>query len=601
MIDLERCIGCKSCEAACKLEHGLGPGEYRNRVVWLGDTRAPALDFLTLACQHCARPACLRACPVNPKAIEKDAATGVVRVIEHRCTGCGECVIACPYGAMGYDAAGHHAVKCDLCADRRAAGQTPACAAVCPGRAIRFGDRDEHVRAAQAEGRSIRDFDDFLLDPATVYLDRIDARRAAFGDAGASPGTELADRLRPAVIDDPAARGRGGRGAVAYPYRRDRADRTADRVVPGGCNICFNTCSTNYHLRDGRLARVTGNESDPLSGGRICPKSQLLVQLHNNDQRLTRPLKRVGERGEGRFEPVSWAHALDEIAAKLAAVRDRHGPEALGIFAGTRTGILAKKGYIALFAQMWGTPNVGDTEPFCSASKNLAFRLVQGRAGSGSRIGSGGDEQLHRSRHRQRRALPLRRRQPGGDAARALRHGQRLAHSPRRPHGGRGPASLGHREPGRPVAPHPQRHRPGPRARDRPPHLRAGARGPEVLRGVGPRLAGVARVPRGEGLHARVGGADHRNRRPGHPHAGRRHRDRRRLRHLREPRRQPARQRHPDQPRADVRGGHHRQLGKAGRRLLQHVDVAADPRPRSGGRPSRGPPSVTIPPAGCAP
>ena len=384
MIDMERCIGCKSCEAACKLEHGLGPGEYRNRVVWLGDTRAPALDFLTLTCQHCARPACLRACPVNPKAIEKDSATGVVRVIEHRCTGCGECVIACPYGAMGYDAAGHHAVKCDLCADRRAAGQAPACAAVCPGRAIRFGDRDEHVRAARAEGRSIRDFDDFLLGPATVYLDRTNTRRPTPGDGGASGRTELADRLRPAVIDDPAARGRGGRGAVAFPYRRERADRTADRVVPGGCNICFNTCSTNYHLRDGRLARVTGNESDPLSGGRICPKSQLLVQLHNNDQRLTRPLKRVGERGEGRFEPVSWAQALDEIAARLAAVRDRHGAEALGIFAGTRTGILAKKGYIELFAQMWGTPNVGDTEPFCSASKNLAFRLVQGRAGSGN-------------------------------------------------------------------------------------------------------------------------------------------------------------------------------------------------------------------------
>ena len=72
MIDLERCIGCKSCEAACKQEHGLGPGEYRNKVVWLGDANGAALDFLTVTCQHCERPACLRACPVNPKAIEKD-------------------------------------------------------------------------------------------------------------------------------------------------------------------------------------------------------------------------------------------------------------------------------------------------------------------------------------------------------------------------------------------------------------------------------------------------------------------------------------------------------------------------------------------------
>jgi len=100
MIDLERCIGCKSCEAACKQEHGLGPGEYRNKVVWLGDPQGAALDFLTVTCQHCERPACLRACPVNPKAIVKDPVTGVVRVEEDRCTGCGECVVACPYGAM---------------------------------------------------------------------------------------------------------------------------------------------------------------------------------------------------------------------------------------------------------------------------------------------------------------------------------------------------------------------------------------------------------------------------------------------------------------------------------------------------------------------
>ena len=52
MIDLERCIGCKSCEVACKQEHGLGPGEYRNRVLWLGDARSGALDFLTVTCQQ---------------------------------------------------------------------------------------------------------------------------------------------------------------------------------------------------------------------------------------------------------------------------------------------------------------------------------------------------------------------------------------------------------------------------------------------------------------------------------------------------------------------------------------------------------------------
>ena len=151
MIDLERCTGCKSCEAACKQEHGLGPGEYRNKVVWTSGQEEAGLAFLTLTCQHCERPACLRACPVNPKAIAKDPVTGVVSVVEARCTGCGECVIACPYSAMGYDPKEHHAVKCDLCADRRAQGQTTACASVCPAHAIHFGSREELLARAQSE------------------------------------------------------------------------------------------------------------------------------------------------------------------------------------------------------------------------------------------------------------------------------------------------------------------------------------------------------------------------------------------------------------------------------------------------------------------
>ena len=378
MIDMERCIGCKSCEAACKAEHGLGPGEYRNRVVWLGDTARPALDFLTLSCQHCERPACLRACPVAPKAILKDPETGVVRIDEARCTGCGECVIACPYGAMGYDAADHHAVKCDLCHDRRDIGLRPACATVCPGEAITFGRRDEHLEKINAEGRRTVDHDAFLLGPSTIFLDRIKA------SAPETQGFTMEGRHRPAVVDDPARRAALVPDDVRFPYRSTRAERTADAVVPGGCNICFNCCPTQYHLKDGKVIRVTGNEDDPQWKGKVCPKSQFLLQLHNSKDRLTQPLKRVGERGEGKFEPISWDQALDEIAAKLEAVRAEHGPEALAVFAGTRTGTLTRKGYIRLFTQMWGTPNFTDTEPFCSEAKAVAFDQTLGMLGSGN-------------------------------------------------------------------------------------------------------------------------------------------------------------------------------------------------------------------------
>ena len=232
LIDLERCTGCKSCEVACKQEHRLGPGEYRNKVVWTSGVEDAGLAFLTLTCQHCERPACVRACPVNPKAIEKDAVTGVVSVVESRCTGCGECVIACPYSAMGYDPKEHHAVKCDLCADRRAQGQTTACASVCPTQAIRFGQRDELLAQSQREERAPRDQDHFLLGPATIYLERMPAQNAA-GAAHVPARVAPAAGRRAAFMDEVTAQAAVAATKPAFPYGLPREEATADRVVAG--------------------------------------------------------------------------------------------------------------------------------------------------------------------------------------------------------------------------------------------------------------------------------------------------------------------------------------------------------------------------------
>ena len=380
MIDLERCTGCKSCEAACKQTNALGPNSYRNRVMWFdeqhGDSTqtSPArLDFLTVTCQQCERPACLRACPVYPKAISKDPVTGVVAIDENRCTGCGECALSCPYGAIGYNAEQHHAVKCDLCAERRKQQLGPACAFVCPTRAISFDTRATLLARAQQEQRQIIDTDHFLQQPATIYLRRLGE------DLPGRAGPRTSNT--PALMQDHQSRAslqtRVARGA----YRRSQKNLLLlqeERIVPGGCNICFNGCPVKYHLRGNEVLNIYGNEEDPVFQGRVCPKSQMSLQLYNNPHRLVTPLKRVGVRGSDSFRPVSWEQALGEIAHKLSAVRDKYGSEALAIQSGSRTGVLNIIGALPLFAGLWGTANVAATEPYCDLGKGLALSLTQG-------------------------------------------------------------------------------------------------------------------------------------------------------------------------------------------------------------------------------
>jgi formate dehydrogenase iron-sulfur subunit len=137
-VDLDACSGCKACVTACHLLNGLDDDEGETwRSVGLlhgGTPEAPVQQTVTTACHHCVDPACMKGCPVG--AYEKDPVTGIVKHLDDQCIGCQYCTLTCPYEVPQYSKKRGIVRKCDMCSDRLAEGEAPACVQACPNEAI---------------------------------------------------------------------------------------------------------------------------------------------------------------------------------------------------------------------------------------------------------------------------------------------------------------------------------------------------------------------------------------------------------------------------------------------------------------------------------
>lgn len=138
VLDLDRCTGCAACVVACSSENSVEPALAWRAVHTFNSRREPAVPVLhySLACNHCAEPACLAGCPAA--AYTRDPSTGAVLLDAGRCMGCRYCAWVCPYAAPRFDHDRGVMAKCTLCAHRLAAGRIPACCAACPTDALRF-------------------------------------------------------------------------------------------------------------------------------------------------------------------------------------------------------------------------------------------------------------------------------------------------------------------------------------------------------------------------------------------------------------------------------------------------------------------------------
>ena len=147
-VDTKKCVGCKTCQIACKDKNDLEPGILFRRVYEYGggswqETADGAWHqnvfsyYISLGCNHCVDPACIKVCPSG--AARKDERFGTTFIDPKVCIGCQSCVMACPYGAPRFDKSKGYSVVCNGCTDLVARGKSPACVAACPQRALEFG------------------------------------------------------------------------------------------------------------------------------------------------------------------------------------------------------------------------------------------------------------------------------------------------------------------------------------------------------------------------------------------------------------------------------------------------------------------------------
>jgi Fe-S-cluster-containing dehydrogenase component/DMSO reductase anchor subunit len=153
-VDLDACTGCKACVAACHSLNGLDENEVWRAVGLLhgGTSRSPVQQHVTTACHHCLDPACMNGCPVM--AYEKDPTTGIVKHLDDQCIGCQYCTFTCPYDVPQYNVSKGIVRKCDMCSDRLAVGEAPACAQACPNDAIAITIVDRRQVLEDAQGNA---------------------------------------------------------------------------------------------------------------------------------------------------------------------------------------------------------------------------------------------------------------------------------------------------------------------------------------------------------------------------------------------------------------------------------------------------------------
>ena len=155
----------------------------------------------------------------------------------------------------------------------------------------------------------------------------------------------------------------------------DLSPHVSDEVRKTTCYMCACRCGINVHMKEGKVAYIEGNKDHPVNKGVLCAKGSAGIMQVNAPSRLKSPLKRVGPRGSGEFEEISWEEALTIATDWLAPIRAEN-PEKLAFF----TGRDQSQSFTSFWAQNFGTPNYAAHGGFCSVNMAAAGIYTMGGA-----------------------------------------------------------------------------------------------------------------------------------------------------------------------------------------------------------------------------
>lgn len=151
---------------------------------------------------------------------------------------------------------------------------------------------------------------------------------------------------------------------------------TGITVKTGICGFCGGTCPVDVYCKDGKVIKVEGNNTLPMANGRVCVKGAALKQALYHPDRLLYPMKRVGARGEGNFERISWDEALTTIAEKMTETKEKYDAKQTMVYAGHPKWFRPQ---LTDFSNAYGTPNIGTESSTCAYSLMMACQSVFGK------------------------------------------------------------------------------------------------------------------------------------------------------------------------------------------------------------------------------